>query len=286
MNKLKFGDITISIASNKSGLAIDIPTLYRQFITDDLPDVVLAVDKLNSDFDQLSSPIFQSGGIWNLYKENEKWMITVNGPPRIGIGRVAKLDSDYRSGEILISEQMVKNRPIHPLDYPLAELITVNLLAQGRGVELHACAVAVDDYDNGLVFVGMSGAGKSTLARLWQKRVGITILSDDRVILLKKNDKYWVYGTPWHGDARVASARSLPIDRIFVLQQAQKNELIMLNRFDAMTKLFMRSFPTYWDAAGMDFALHFLDQVSQSIPCHEFRFLPDQSAIDYILNEI
>ena len=91
---------------------------------------------------------------------------------------------------------------------------------------MHACGVSLDVRNKGLLFAGMSGAGKSTLTRLWQKHAGLTILSDDRVILRNKAESYRIYGTPWHGDALGASARSVPLDRIFILKQASKNKLI------------------------------------------------------------
>ena len=69
-----------------------------------------------------------------------------------------------------------------PLEYPLDELLLQGLLARGRGAEIHACGIA-DGSGRGLLFVGQSGAGKTTMARLWEGERGITVLSDDRIIL-------------------------------------------------------------------------------------------------------
>ena len=39
---------------------------------------------------------------------------------------------------------------------------------------------------------------------------GVTILSDDRIAVRMKNGQPWLYGTPWHGDAGLASPASSP----------------------------------------------------------------------------
>ena len=92
------------------------------------------------------------------------------------------------------------------------------LLAQGRGVLLHASAVKVGG--KGILFSGTSGAGKSTMASLWDGLENTTVLSDDRVIVREHSGQLWAYGTPWHGSARISSPEAVPLDRIFVLHHA------------------------------------------------------------------
>ena len=66
------------------------------------------------------------------------------------------------------------------------------------------CPGLVDPEGRGHLFVGQSGAGKSTMARFWAGREGVRILSDDRIILRQIRGEIWMYGTPWHGEARHA----------------------------------------------------------------------------------
>ena len=264
-----------------------VSSLYEQFCTNEPAGVNLKVDLDEMPSLQSASPVLTTSGPWNLYTEDGRWIISINGPPGTGLLLIAKFDTDYHRGEITFNKNIPRRTPFYPLVYPLDELLIINLLSQGLGVELHASAIALDKQDRGLLFTGMSGAGKSTLTRLWQDRTDdVTILSDDRVIIRKKADGYWIYGTPWHGDGLGASPKAVPLDRIFILNQALDNKLSPLGPLEMITKLFVRSFPTYWNADGMAFTLKFLEELSHSVQCYEFSFLPDQSAIDYILREL
>ena len=186
---------------------------------------------------------------------------------------------DFCRGEIYV-RRPGQGYLYYPLDYPLDELLLINLLSKGRGVLVHA--FAVDDNGRGIVFAGTSGAGKSTLATLWEKQEGVTLLSDDRVILRMRQGRLWIYGTPWHGDARAASPEGVPLEQIYLIKHAGKNQAIPLNPLDAVSCLLVRSFPTFWDAEGMDSTLEFLEQVSYSVPCHELGFVPDDRVIDFV----
>lgn len=284
--KLKFADTVISVKSTNPAVRLEVPGVYRQFMTDGRADITILAGIADRLSYTTATPVFLSGGNWDLYQQNGKWLIPVCFPPGTDPLVVANFDLDFSSGELWINKRSMWRSQTYPLAYPLDELLMINFLALGRGVEFHACAVAVDDLEKGLIFIGVSGAGKSTLTRLWQKRTGVTVLSDDRVILRKKDGRYWVYGTPWHGDALGASSRAIEVDRIFILRHSLHNELTPLKPVDASAKLLVRCFPTFWNSGGMAFTLKFLDELSQSIPCHEFGFLPDQSAINFILQHV
>ena len=42
------------------------------------------------------------------------------------------------------------------------------------------------------------------------------------------------------------------------------------------------SFVPFHSRSGLDFTLAFLEQVTRSVPCAEFRFVPDERAVDCI----
>jgi hypothetical protein len=163
----------------------------------------------------------------------------------------------------------------------MTEILMVNLLSRGRGVLLHACGVATIG-GRGHLFVGVSGAGKSTLANLWRRRSDVVVLSDDRVIVRRRGEEFWAHGTPWHGDAKLASPVAVPLERIYVIEHAEENRAVPLKPVDAASRLLVRAFPTYWDAEGMAFTLQLLGQLSQAVPCYELGFVPDQSVIDFV----
>ena len=171
----------------------------------------------------LGRKVFDSGALWQLHRRNGSYHYSFTSS---AIGpvpyRVASFDSSFTSGDLYLHHPYFESKPaLYPLEYPLAELWIVNLLGQGRGVELHGCGV-VDSQGEGHLFLGQSGAGKSTMARLWQPQPGIQILSDDRIVLRKEGKKLWMHGTPWHGEAGLSSAARAPLTRIYFLQHGAK----------------------------------------------------------------
>ena len=77
---------------------------------------------------------------------------------------------------------------------------------------------------------------------------------------------------------------SAPLARVFFLKHGEQNSLKPLTPIQAVIELLGRSFIPLWDTAKMDFTLKFLDEMCQAVPCHELRFLPDSSVVDFILN--
>ena len=124
--------------------------------------------------------------------------------------RSASFSDDFTEGEVAVRRDIFAGRlPLYPLQYPLDELLMVHLLARGRGVAIHGSGV-VDADGRGTLFAGQSGAGKTTMARLWLSEPGVKILSDERVVLRQEGDDVWMYGTPWHGDGRIANQGRAP----------------------------------------------------------------------------
>jgi len=121
---------------------------------------------------------------------------------------------------------------------------------------------------------------------LWQKQKGTRILSDDRIILRVHNGKIWMFGTPWHGDAGIASPDSAPLSDIYLLEHlnkdGNKNEILPMQGGLAAAELFARSFVPRHCGESLQFALSFLQRVAQAVPCSTFRFVPDETAVEAI----
>jgi hypothetical protein len=91
-----------------------------------------------------------------------------------------------------------------------------------------------------------------------------------------------MYGTPWHGDAGVASPGRVLLSSIFLLEQAPENQLIPVPQSRAAAELFARSFVPHYLKSGIRFTLSFLDQLTRSVPCAVFRFTPTHTAVEAI----
>jgi hypothetical protein len=239
--------------------------------------------------DEIPTPpcelVFDSGGVWTLYRPGSAYEFVLRSSATGEAPyKAAIVDETFRYGRVLLSRGVFGGRPaVYPLEYPLDELLVIHRLARGEGVEVHACGV-LDERGRGLLFVGHSGAGKSTLARQWLKAGGgARILSDDRVILRRGvTGGITMYGTPWHGEARLALPLAAPLCGVYFLEHGTQNELEILEAGRSTAELLARSFLPFHDAAGLEFTVEFYARLAAEVPCHVMRFLPDVTAVETI----
>jgi len=171
---------------------------------------------------------------------------------------------------------------LDPMQFPLDELLINALLAQRRGLELHACGVI--DRGNGLLFIGNSGDGKTTTARLWQHEPA-EIVSDDRVVIRAENGAWTMYGTPWHGEAEICSPAQAPLRRIYVLDKSARNGVTPLRPAEAVARLFSCAFPPFHDQHGLETVVDTLGDLAASVPVARLSFANDPSAVEFVRQE-
>jgi len=166
----------------------------------------------------------------------------------------------------------------------MGQLITMSVLDRYQGLLIHCSGIILDG--EGIIFPGISGAGKTTLAKLWQARGGGTVLSDDRVIVRREKEGYFVYGTPWPGEGGMVSCQKVPLKKILFLSKTKDNKLIPLGKKESLRQLITQCFPAVWDREGIDFSLKFCGALVEDIPCFSFGFVPDRSATEFIKSKI
>ncbi|MBM4128540.1 MAG: hypothetical protein FJ243_00300 [Nitrospira sp.] len=92
----------------------------------------------------------------------------------------------------------------------------------------------------------------------------------------------WMYGTPWHGEAGLASPEKAPLSGIYFLAHGQKNEMMQQGKVEALSRLFACSFLPFYSHEALDFTLGFFEEVVKSVPCYELRFVPDKGVVGFI----
>ncbi len=283
--KMGLGGIVISIAAADSNALFTVDSTRKRFSATGQTDIILRThcsDVLPSR--QCKETIFASDGLWSLFGNEGKYILCCKPDPTEAPDRIVVISPDFRSGDIYINMQKIgfDFSYGYPLEYPLDEILTISLLSLGRGMMAHACGLR--DKRKGMLFVGESGAGKSTLCNLWKDKKDVTVLSDDRIIIRKMGGRFWMYGTPWHGDAKVCSPERVPLEKIFFLKHAKMNKVKRIEGIDAASKLLVCSFPTFWDKKGMEFTLGFIDKLVGEVPCYKLEFVPNKTAIDFVKN--
>src|SRR3954447_3883874 len=277
-NFLRIAGITIAIRCGDPRVACRHEGTVMRFRIDPAPpDIVLDVAFLDHYEPPTGAMLFDSGGVWRSFAEGDGVRIECRwdelGPDPY---RVATFNRDFTRGTI----RTAVTKTADPFDYPLDELLIANLLGRGRGVELHGCGV-IDHAGRGLLFVGQSGAGKTTTARMWGDDAR-EIISDDRIVIREEEGVLWMYGTPWHGEAELASPTRAPLTAVYLLAQATSNELRELPAAVAVARLFGCTFPPFHDAAAIEFTMSMLERIVARVPVREFRFTLDRAALKLI----
>lgn len=102
----------------------------------------------------------------------------------------------------------------------------------------HGTSLSIDG--NGFIFGAPSGTGKSTHARLYREVFGdrVVMVNDDKPLIRKKQDGFYVYGTPWDGKHHLNNNISVPIKGICFLKQGPENKIRKVSTHEALALAF------------------------------------------------
>jgi hypothetical protein len=280
---LRIGDVTLGFTAN--GMDVHLDPDHQSFTVPPRDcEIEIDLEWVDSLLPAKGKKVFDSGAVWMLYGDGERYVFDF-ATPVLGPRPYKRLliDQEFTRGRVLFVRDCFPDKTnVRALEYPLDELIVTNRLARGRGVEVHGCGIT-DDARSSSLFIGHSGAGKSTTTRLWHSLPGVRILSDDRIIVRKREGHFFMHGTPWHGDAGFASPHEAPINQIFVLEHGERNEVVAMPQAAAAAELFARCFLPFHDPQALTSTLAYLDDLTRSVPCYKFQFLPNHSAVEKIL---
>lgn len=288
LETIRLGGVSVAIGSDDPGIDCRVAGPERLFLTSDgvAPDFTIAVRRLEQYDPPRGECLFDSGLVWSLHRDADALRIECRSP-LFGPNpyKLAIIDEAFTHADVLVTPGA------NPLEFPLGELLFNALLTRRGGIEVHACGII--DNGQGLVFIGNSGDGKTTTARLWEEAglgltgpegpsSGVELVSDDRVILRPHDGIWWMYGTPWHGDAEICSPSRAPLHRIFALHQAAENALTPLSPAHGAARILACAFPPFHDLAGMQAVIDIAAAVASAVPVARYSFVNDTSAVEYI----
>jgi hypothetical protein len=236
--------------------------------------------------------LFEARENWRIFEDRKRYIFEIFQPGKredSGIKKVCFVEKGLSTGKVYILPEAdgaaaCKTWSLEELMRILGQLLMVSIILRYQGMLIHASGVMLNR--EGILFCGISGAGKTTLSRLWQQRAGVTVLSDDRVIVRKERRGYFIYGTPWPGEGEMASSQKAPLKKIAFLFKANENTLVPLEKKEALRQIVTQCFPPLWDRDGVHAALEFCGALLETVPSFRFGFVPDASAAEFIEKQI
>ena len=170
--------------------------------------------------------------------------------------------------------------------YDFLQVLLINYLAVIKKDGIFTHSMGIKDTDQqGLLFTGKSESGKTTLAKLYHKHSKDLVLNDDRIIIRRMKNNFYIYGSPWHGefsdylDSRVDRAK---LKSILFLQKAKGNSIKPISLSKAFKFLYPAMFPTFWDRRGTEMITAFLSDLLSKVSCFRLKFKNDKSVIGFI----
>ena len=129
-----------------------------------------------------------------------------------------------------------------------------------------------------LAFCAASGVGKSTHAALWASHLGVDILNGDRCLLEPVEGGFLAHGSPCAGSSGIYRRDCAPLAGIFLLQQAQENQVRRVSQAEAFRALLQQSVIIQWEEALTARACDLLLRLTQCLPVWQLSCRPDPEA--------
>ena len=191
------------------------------------------------------------------------------------IQQIATLDASFSHWKVY--SKVTDTNALLPLKYPLGPIVMHYMTLLSDAVMMHAsCAF---DGKDARIFTGFSGAGKSTMSKIWSEAQN-QIVNDDRLIVRKQNETYYVYNTPMYYIDRPKKA---PLSAVYLISHSPVNIMQKLNGALAVTRMMAFSIQNNFDTQYIQVRLNFFSTLCSSIPVYALGFVPDQSVVKFVL---
>lgn len=190
------------------------------------------------------------------------------------IQQIAVLDESFGNWKIFAES---KNDIFMPLRYPMGPIMMHYMTLKTNSVLMHASSAF--DGTKARLFSGFSGAGKSTISMLWAK-AGHQIINDDRLIIRKLEDGFYVYNTPMYYQDQPKKA---PLSSIFLISHSPENKIKWLNGAVAVSKVMAFSIQNNYDRQFIQSRIDLFAELCSKVSVYELGFVPDESVVKFVL---
>lgn len=195
---------------------------------------------------------------------------------------VAIFNKDHNEGDIYKGKNYIKifkkGSLASLLCFPTDQILFARLLADRSGIILHGSGLIFKE--KGYLFVGHSDAGKTTLVKIFHHYA--KILNDDRMIVRKEEGRFYLYGTPWHGELSLVAPDRVPLKAIFFLNQAEENKVEKTEGLDTFKRLYGCTIKALVTERWAKKVLDICQDLSRKVPCYHLYFDKSEGVISTI----
>ncbi len=151
------------------------------------------------------------------------------------------------------------------------------VFAHKDGMLFHCSAVVYNG--EAFLFSAPSGTGKSTHAALWLEILGdkAFVINDDKPIVRKIGEDFYVYGTPWSGKHMLDVNAKAKIKAICFLSQAKENAIRKASAIEIFP-LVLNQTVRFDSEEETDKSFKLIDKLLASSDLYKLACLPNESA--------
>jgi hypothetical protein len=289
---LKIADFIIRIKQAEDIMLV-LEGGYEPFLfpeTNQTEDILVeAFPGFPDDFSLNTVPLYTAkeskGKLWEISMHNGHYQFLIFDQERPEvIQQVAYADVNFKHWKVYMEPLKGENGQLGlcPFLYPLGPLIMYYLTVNQDAIMVHGSGVA-DENGDGRIFSGFSGVGKSTMAKLWAGE-GATIVNDDRLIIRKIENEFFVYNTPmYYAD----KPKQVKLKTIYLPRHDRHNNTERLLGSNALSGLMAYCIQHGYNKTYIEGHLDFLADLCSNLPVFRLGFVPDKSVVAFIKqNEI
>jgi len=169
--------------------------------------------------------------------------------------------------------------------YDFIQVLLISFMAKNnKGVFFHGVGIK-DKTGQGFLFIGKSGTGKSTIAEIWHRHSHGQVLNDDRIILRKQKNSFYIYGSPWHGtfyDYLVSRSDVGKLSKLFFISHSNRNKISVISKKKAFQFLYTNTFPSFWHKEGLLNISSYCQDLVKNASLFKLGFKNNKKIINYI----
>ena len=172
----------------------------------------------------------------------------------------------------------------HIMETTQMQMILIQYLVNHNGFLMHSSAIKILPNISSC-FTGDSGVGKTTISRLFAGR-GYGVLTDETSIVWMTDGKIYISGTPWKGsNSSYFDSEICLLNAIYILSHGKQNIKRKVETVRSVELVIKHTFPLFWDKEMLRKLVVIVKNLVASVDVFEYAFVPNDSAVGYILDE-